>query len=480
MLALVLSLFAGFPLTGSAQDPDGDGVPDSTDNCPGFDFWNPSQGNLDGDSQGDACDSDPDGDGVLSDDDIANLDNCPWTANANQALGTASGIGAACPPASLPLTLTGVSASSPVVISLDLDVLPPRPEVVVDIEPASAELNSELKVICRGASEASLRDPSTGFLGDYTLKIDANRKGVTDGGFTCGGRTQRDGTWVLPAFLLYTEAAFNQPSNAHDLACFLILRSYGTPPPGGTIDVHVFARTIPPTSGSQSHCQTGCDTDLGFMVTEGKEYTCFSMGGTNYRFLDRGNPVIGQCSYADANPVGPFPEIRYTISSPNQWDCCIWQYDMDGLSSEKGFSNFWTGSGAPGPRPDGDLDGILQRCDNCSAISNANQRDSDSDSSGDFCDACPFNANNANGDVIPAGNACQCSDVDAVGGTNLADVVRIARFLADAPLSPIFNLARCRISSGLDPIFNDQCGASGLSGLRALLARGDAPIESCG
>ncbi len=46
-----------------ATDTDGDGVPDSTDNCPTV--ANTDQANTDGDAQGDACDTDDDNDGVL-------------------------------------------------------------------------------------------------------------------------------------------------------------------------------------------------------------------------------------------------------------------------------------------------------------------------------------------------------------------------------------------------------------------------------
>lgn len=41
-----------------AADRDGDGVPDATDNCP--DTANPDQADKDSDGAGDACDSDPD------------------------------------------------------------------------------------------------------------------------------------------------------------------------------------------------------------------------------------------------------------------------------------------------------------------------------------------------------------------------------------------------------------------------------------
>ncbi|MGB6896549.1 MAG: thrombospondin type 3 repeat-containing protein [Dehalococcoidia bacterium] len=47
--------------TYGTDDDDRDGVPDGSDNCPTD--WNPTQTNTDGDSQGDACDTDDDDDG---------------------------------------------------------------------------------------------------------------------------------------------------------------------------------------------------------------------------------------------------------------------------------------------------------------------------------------------------------------------------------------------------------------------------------
>jgi hypothetical protein len=71
------------------SDTDGDGVPDTYDNCP--QIANTDQANNDGDGNGDACDPDDDNDTVA---DIS--DNCPLTANPDQTDSDGDGIGDAC------------------------------------------------------------------------------------------------------------------------------------------------------------------------------------------------------------------------------------------------------------------------------------------------------------------------------------------------------------------------------------------------
>jgi hypothetical protein len=58
-------------------DTDGDGIPDSTDNCPLI--ANPQQKDIDHDGIGDVCDTDNDNDGILD-----TVDNCPLVPNADQ------------------------------------------------------------------------------------------------------------------------------------------------------------------------------------------------------------------------------------------------------------------------------------------------------------------------------------------------------------------------------------------------------------
>ena len=70
-------------------DSDGDGVPDSADNCPTVS--NADQGNVEFDRIGDACDPDDDNDTILD-----SADNCPVVSNRDQLDGDRDSFGDAC------------------------------------------------------------------------------------------------------------------------------------------------------------------------------------------------------------------------------------------------------------------------------------------------------------------------------------------------------------------------------------------------
>jgi thrombospondin type 3 repeat protein len=78
------------------SDTDGDGVPDATDNCPST--ANTDQADADADGQGDACDPTPNGPDTDNDGVPDATDNCPSTANTDQADADADGQGDACDP----------------------------------------------------------------------------------------------------------------------------------------------------------------------------------------------------------------------------------------------------------------------------------------------------------------------------------------------------------------------------------------------
>jgi hypothetical protein len=109
---------------GSCSDSDGDGVPDTSDNCPAT--ANSNQSNFDGDANGDVCDTDDDNDGLADgsepggcqfdsdcDNDtisdgpndpdsggpiVAGPDNCTTVANTNQLNSDPDALGNACDP----------------------------------------------------------------------------------------------------------------------------------------------------------------------------------------------------------------------------------------------------------------------------------------------------------------------------------------------------------------------------------------------
>lgn len=92
------------------EDSDGDGIKNSKDNCP--DIANKDQADEDGDGIGDACetkdtddddsdtDTDNDDSDIDTDDDgiLDDVDNCPTTANADQADDDNNDIGNMCEP----------------------------------------------------------------------------------------------------------------------------------------------------------------------------------------------------------------------------------------------------------------------------------------------------------------------------------------------------------------------------------------------
>jgi cytosine/adenosine deaminase-related metal-dependent hydrolase len=111
----------------TADDSDGDGFVDADDNCPTvFNPIRPIDGgvqpDLDGDGEGDPCDTTPlptdlDGDGCAN-----SGDNCPFDGNADQADGDADGKGAECDPCDDQPNPDGVCPPAPAGLATIRDV----------------------------------------------------------------------------------------------------------------------------------------------------------------------------------------------------------------------------------------------------------------------------------------------------------------------------------------------------------------------
>jgi len=186
-------------------DSDGDGIPDSQDNCPGIP--NPSQADSDGDGMGDACDNCPgtpnpgqadiDGDGVGS-----ACDNCPATPNPNQADLDADGVGDACD--------NCLGTPNPNQADLDADG-------VGDACDNAARIN---EVLFHQDAASGDPDRSTEWLEIYNegaTAIDLTGWKVTDRGGTSGSSVR-----VLPGVLLpsgaYLVVRFSTGTSDLDLA----------------------------------------------------------------------------------------------------------------------------------------------------------------------------------------------------------------------------------------------------------------------
>lgn len=125
------------------------------------------------------------------------------------------------------------------------------------------------------------------------------------------------------------------------------------------------------------------------------------------------------------------------------------------------FTNLTTGNGDTTrivelslELPDADGDGVPDATDNCVTLPNSMQ---------------------TNSDLPPAGDACQCSDLDADAQSDIVDAVLMERFRMGASLPAGVDGTRCAVDAGVSP-----CGATGIVAVRQTLAAAGPPlVESC-
>ena len=373
----VVSLSLEFCTILPQPDADSDGIADADDNCP--DTANTDQADDDDNGIGNVCDTDRDGDGVLNE-----VDNCPDTANPDQADLDNNGIGEACDEIctsaiaeDTPLDIL-VEDGDPLVIISELFVednfLISDINVTVDI---SHTWNDDLRLILVHP------DPAV----DFIILSERN-----------GGSSDN-----------YTGTVFDDQATSPV--------SGGSGPFTGSF---VPDEALSTFNGLESR-GTWLFVIVDFFPSED--------GGTlNSWSID----VCGLRDLTDYDGDG-------TI---NEEDNCVFTFNEDQADNDgDGIGDLCD--------DDDDNDGVLDVNDNCQFVANANQADNDGDGLGDICDDdddndgvldeddnCVFTANSDQADIDFDGKGDVCdgltaNDVLTPNGDNVNDtwtIININRF----------------------------------------------------
>jgi hypothetical protein len=320
-------------------------------------------------------------------------------------------------PLPLPFGPVELDITSDFEFVLDLEALPPRPNVRISFSPASFAEQVSLLDDCTDFNDLisfiPRQNPENGIVIDFidTHPFAEDRVGVT---------------------------------------CRLTLLSDGEA--SGLYELTITAFTDPPPAAQQ----TPGELSSADFTTE----------GNNVRWVYDGTQDLGTCQFT-SDPDSPPVTFEYVPTGTAEWDCCTWRFDgVDEVTSSIGQITFQnTATTLP---PDADGDQILDPCDNCPGVANAtptcrggsfggqtcssnadctggfcftsgtcsagskgspchsdaqcgaggrcskDQEDLDADGRGDVCDNCPgvANANQANFDGDARGDACDPDDDD--------------------------------------------------------------------
>lgn len=292
------------------DDFDADGVPDGIDNCP--ETANTDQADLDGDGIGDVCDDDIDGDGVANDD-----DNCPENANPGQEDIDGDGIGDVCD------VECGTYESNNLPISIS-------PDESFAVYEATVEVTENI------------------YISDINVTIDIDHTWASD----------------LQIFLVNPQLEFIELSIAN----------------GGSGD---------------NYTQTVFDDDAEQSISSGAApftgtFTPEEPLSTFNGQLSQGTWLLGVIDGAggDGGTINQFTLEVCGTRDP-------FDYDLDGILNAEDNCVFVENPDQSDLDGDGqgdlcdeddDGDGVLDVNDNCPTIPNADQADNDGDGLGDLCD----------------------------------------------------------------------------------------------
>ena len=317
---------------GAASDTDGDGVCGGADNCPAV--ANPGQADADGDALGDACDAcpndaanDADGDGLC-----ANADNCPAVANPGQENADVDALGDAC-----------------------------------DACPTDATNDADGDAICGAVDNC----PAVANPGQENADADA----LGDACDACpsDAANDADGDGVC-------ESADNCPAIAN--------------PGQENADADALGDACDACPADAAN-----DADSDGLCANADNCPAVANPGQEDADADALGDACDTCpadatNDADGDAICGAADNCPAVANPGQENA-----DADALGDA-------CDACPTDAANDADGDGICESADNCPAVANPGQENADADALGDACDACPADAaNDADGDGI-------CESVD--------------------------------------------------------------------
>lgn len=373
-------------------DTDGDGIPDSVDNCPAIP--NPGQedenGIDDGIGQGDACEDEPIADADLDTKEDA-FDNCELVWNYDQADNDNDGIGNVCDD----------TPEGPPVAPLA------NPDLMTHLYDWMTEIRCAIR--CSdptGGGRVGSYNCANGGTAVWDLELDIFG-GEANSIFTYTNceYTNNAGVTLIVDGQLTQYSDFN--ANGHEVGDVTVGGDYS----GEVTSHNQFNNRVP---NSQSYYSVGCTADpdpVKECVANGVKIDLYAL---DWHCLST-DPlcVEGSDELLDSDGDGVFDNYDNCpgISNPGQTNA---DFDAEGDACD---------STNNAEDADGDL--VPDNVDNCPNTSNPNQADADGDGEGDACDSiydpdsdgdgyadnidnCPMDANPGQGDADGDGDGDAC------------------------------------------------------------------------
>lgn len=424
-----------------AVDADGDGIPDSSDNCPAVP--NPNQRDTDGDGVGDACDNcarttnanqaDSDHDGVGD-----ACDNCVQTPNPNQADFDHDGVGDACDICStdpqkvypgqcgcgVPDTDTDLDGTADC-----QDECPNDPDKILSGQCGcgfpDTDTDGDGVANCRDLCPTDPAKTAPGTCGCGVSDTDSDRDGIADCIDNCPshanpGQEDSDGDGIGDACDNCALHANPQQEDTDQDGigdscdnCRVNANPQQEDADGdGVGDICDNCRATPNTDQADTDSDGIGDVCDNCRVTANADQTDADGDGVG--------DVCDNCRVnanrsqedADSDGIGDVCDNCRVTANADQTDI-----DHDGVGDTCDNCRVNPNS----TQEDADHDGVGDVCDNCRATANPEQIDADGDGVGDACDNCRVNANPDQADADADGIGDVCDSCRGAANSNQLD-----------------------------------------------------------